>query len=42
MSLGAGFVLDKFTLDLSYLVSNAPVLNPLQNAIRFSVRFNLI
>ena len=42
MSLGAGFVLDQFTLDLSYLVSNAPVLNPLQNAIRFSVRFNLI
>lgn len=42
LSLGAGFVLDKFTLDLSYLVSNAPVLNPLQNAIRFSVRFNLI
>lgn len=42
MSLGAGFVLDQFTLDLSYLVSNAPVLNPLQNAMRFSVRFNLI
>ena len=42
LSIGTGFVLDKFTLDLSYLISNAPVLNPLQNAIRFSVRFNLI
>ncbi len=40
-SMGAGFVLQAFTLDLSYLVSNAPVINPLENTLRFSVTFRL-
>lgn len=40
-SMGAGFALHQFTLDLSYLVSNAPVVNPLENTLRFSVTFRL-
>ncbi|MGS2764609.1 type IX secretion system outer membrane channel protein PorV [Sinomicrobium sp. M5D2P9] len=39
-SLGAGFTFNTTTIDLSYLFSTSKVQNPLENTLRFSLRFN--
>ncbi|SFW33758.1 hypothetical protein SAMN02927921_01209 [Sinomicrobium oceani] len=39
-SLGAGFTFNSTTIDLSYLFSTSRVQNPLENTLRFSLRFN--
>ncbi|MGY5352714.1 type IX secretion system outer membrane channel protein PorV [Wenyingzhuangia sp. IMCC45533] len=40
-TLGAGFKASSFNVDLSYLISNSVVNNPLENTIRFSLSFDL-
>ncbi|MBC9798292.1 type IX secretion system outer membrane channel protein PorV [Sinomicrobium weinanense] len=39
-SLGAGFRYNATTIDISYLFSTSRVENPLENTLRFSLRFN--
>ena len=39
--MGAGFNLNFFEIDLSYLFSTSRVRNPLENTIRFSLSINL-
>ena len=39
--MGAGFNLNLFEIDLSYLFSTSRVRNPLENTIRFSLSINL-
>lgn len=39
-TLGAGFKIKKATIDLSYLVNNSDVSHPVENTLRFSLRFN--
>ncbi|RAV30934.1 type IX secretion system outer membrane channel protein PorV [Sinomicrobium soli] len=39
-SLGAGFTYNSATIDISYLFSTSRIENPLENTLRFSVRFN--
>lgn len=39
-TLGAGFKMDSFSLDLSYLINTASANNPLENTLRFSLAFD--
>ena len=41
LTMGAGFNLNFFEIDLSYLFSTSRVRNPLENTIRFSLSINL-
>ena len=41
LTMGAGFNLNFFKIDLSYLFSTSRVRNPLENTIRFSLSINL-
>ena len=41
LTMGAGFHLNFFEIDLSYLFSTSRVRNPLENTIRFSLSINL-
>ena len=41
LTMGAGFNLNLFEIDLSYLFSTSRVRNPLENTIRFSLSINL-
>ena len=40
-TLGTGFDLEIFKIDISYLFSNSKIRNPLENTLRFSLAFNL-
>lgn len=40
-TLGAGFKMNSFSLDMSYLINTASTNNPLENTMRFSLSFDL-
>ena len=41
LTLGAGFVIDFASIDISYLFSTSKIRNPLENTLRFSITFPL-
>ena len=40
-TLGTGFAIEIFKIDISYLFSSSKIRNPLENTLRFSLAFNL-
>ena len=41
LTMGAGFKIRVFSLDLSYLINTSSINNPLENTLRFSLSFDL-